>query len=29
MSVVLFVLILAITVVQFQWFNKRITYEIA
>jgi multiple sugar transport system permease protein/sn-glycerol 3-phosphate transport system permease protein len=29
MSVVLFLLILAITIVQFQWFNKRITYEIA
>jgi ABC-type sugar transport system permease subunit len=29
MSVVLFMLILAITVVQFRWFNKRITYEIA
>jgi ABC-type sugar transport system permease subunit len=28
MSVVLFLLILAITVVQFQWFNKRMTYEI-
>jgi ABC-type sugar transport system permease subunit len=29
MSVVLFLLILSITVVQFRWFNKRITYEIA
>jgi multiple sugar transport system permease protein len=29
MSVVLFLLILAITVLQFQWFNKRMTYEIA
>jgi ABC-type sugar transport system permease subunit len=29
MSVVLFLVILAITVVQFRWFNKRITYEIA
>lgn len=28
MSVVLFLLILAITIMQFQWFNKRITYEI-
>jgi len=29
MSVVLFLIILAITVVQFRYFNKRITYEIA
>ena len=29
MSVVLFLVILAITIVQFRWFNKRITYEIA
>ena len=28
MSVVLFLIILAITVVQFRYFNKRITYEI-
>jgi hypothetical protein len=26
---VLFLVILAITIVQFRWFNKRITYEIA
>ena len=29
MSVVLFLLILAITIVQFQWFSKRMTYEIS
>ena len=29
MSVVLFLIILAITIAQFRWFNKRITYEIA
>jgi ABC-type sugar transport system permease subunit len=29
MSVVLFLIILAITVLQFRYFNKRITYEIA
>ena len=29
MSVVLFLVILAITIIQFRWFNKRITYEIA
>ena len=29
MSVVLFLVILAITVAQFRWFNKRTTYEIA
>jgi multiple sugar transport system permease protein len=29
MSVVLFAVILAITIVQFRYFNKRITYEIA
>jgi ABC-type sugar transport system permease subunit len=29
MSVVLFLLILAVTIMQFRWFNKRITYEIA
>ena len=29
MSVVLFLVILAITIVQFRYFNKRITYEIA
>jgi ABC-type sugar transport system permease subunit len=29
MSVVLFLLILAVTIVQFRWFNKRMTYEIA
>ena len=28
MSVVLFLVILAITIVQFRWFNKRMTYEI-
>ncbi len=29
MSVVLFGVILAVTIVQFRWFNKRTTYEIA
>ncbi len=29
MSVVLFLVILAVTIVQFRWFNKRTTYEIA
>jgi multiple sugar transport system permease protein/sn-glycerol 3-phosphate transport system permease protein len=29
MSVVLFLIILAVTVLQFRYFNKRITYEIA
>jgi len=29
MSVVLFLVILAITIVQFRYFNKRMTYEIA
>ena len=29
MSVVLFLLILIVTIVQFRWFNKRMTYEIA
>ena len=28
MSVVLFLIILAITIAQFRYFNKRITYEI-
>ena len=29
MSVVLFLIILLVSVVQFRYFNKRITYEIA
>ena len=29
MSVVLFLIILIVTVMQFRYFNKRITYEIA
>jgi ABC-type sugar transport system permease subunit len=29
MSVVLFLIILAITIAQFRYFDKRITYEIA